>query len=119
MNKLLEQKVEPDCKEVWLKLPISDSPALGHIRNINYCIEQIKRNSQNEEMAVGYILQRSFSLVETYHRLFPVWKAKQIRKASSRFNYHNLDDFLKKENEIKNGKYKLHRGLIIDINPDY
>ena len=118
MGKNLRQKEEP--KRFPIDLPIKRSSACCHIDNMDYCIRQLSGYStQIDDPVVGYILTRGWGAREAHYTILSKENAECLKKTHPQFDYITLDDFVRKREEIEKGKYIVHNGLIVDLNPSY
>lgn len=115
----LEKEAYIEDISVSLQLPVREFSARSHAKNIDYCIKQIKNYSrQINDPVVGYWKLRLLGLRESDYIILSHQQAENLKKENSDFNYHTLNDFLSKKEDIESGKYILNEdGLIVDINP--
>lgn len=104
MPKTIEQKTE----SIPIELPESFWGVLSHTANIDYCIEQIRKHSDNGYVPVVLCrLAHCLNTMEKNHRLLPQEEAEERKLTNPRIEYFSLDELLKEKEDIKNGKYKI------------
>jgi len=118
MSKTLEQRTE---KIISIDLPIGGFSALSHLKNIVYCIQEIKDNSKRMcDPVVGYYRESStMGTRHILHRVLPKESAEELKRTHEGFDYVALYQLLSRKTEIESGKYKIRSGLIIGLNPSY
>ena len=105
-------------EHIILDLPIKGSSLLSHLKNINYTVKQLQTYSEN--YVIGYFTMRSMGNKEILHQILPETSAKKLKSEDNHFDYITLDELLKRQDEMNNGKYRLNnKGLIMGLNPAY
>lgn len=112
-----EQKLNDDG--ILIDLPIQDCSAISHILNVKYCLGILKEYSQITIPVIGYIKERSITTRLVDYRVISLERAIELKKTHDNFEYKTLDEFIKKEQDIKNGRYILNDGALIALNPIY
>jgi len=118
MVKDLGQKT--DSEYVELNLPRQNWSTLSHKDNIDYCIRELRKASgTGHKKVIGYTIKRGWGTRESNHMIISKSYAETQRKNRKRFDYFTLQDLLQEKESIKQGKYKMDKGLIIGLNPGY
>lgn len=119
MQRTLEKRADTQNPlGVQIDLPLFRWGILGHIRNIDYCIEQLK-NSKPDFPVIGYWLMRSMGTYEDLHCILTSARAMELKLRDTNFSYITIGDLLTRKAEIEAGKYRLHKGLIVGLSPEY
>ena len=117
MSKKTDQKLYPQHRLIDLPMNIF---GLSHVKNIEYCIEQLKAYPKKEENPVfGYFLVKGPGLRPTLNQISSEKRAEKLAEEHKNFRYHTLDNLLKKKEDILDGRYEMSNGLIIRLNPVY
>lgn len=119
MVKTLEQRTDADTKT--FQLPVGGFSVISHVENIDFCIGQIESSALQgvEDPVIGYFVERALGTRHILHRVLQKERADQLKRSNARFDYVTLNELKTRRDDISRGKYRMLKGLIIGINPDY
>ncbi len=117
MIKVLESKSA--LEYIPLEMPVRWVSELSHVRNIEYCIAQLEHyGSAIKEPVIGYfVVDGAAGTRHAHYQILPRGKAEEMIMGCRDFNYLTREDFRRKERKIKEGRYKLHNGLVAGLRP--